>query len=257
METRARIDFSGVIQVRAGFVQWAVRGRRLLCLEVESTQARDHTRSRVPWGSTKEGSPVAQGLISHRVQIDDPPIAQFLFSDTRLAPLWLILRIYAGYQWIQAGLEKLQSPTWTGATAGSALTGFVASALPKASAAHPDVSGWYASFLTGVVLPHAAVWSWAISLGETLVGVALVLGFFTGIAAFFGGMMNANYLLAGTVSTNPLLFIIATWLVLGWRVAGYWGADHWLLRVLGVPGRPGTLFEPIPIPTRSRRDVAG
>jgi thiosulfate dehydrogenase [quinone] large subunit len=46
--------------------------------------------------------------------------------------------------------------------------------------------------------------------------------------------MNASYLLAGTLSTNPLLFILATWLVLGWRVAGYWGLDRWVLPKLGV-----------------------
>jgi thiosulfate dehydrogenase [quinone] large subunit len=54
--------------------------------------------------------------------------------------------------------------------------------------------------------------------------------------------MNANYLLAGTVSTNPILFILATWLVLAWRVAGWWGLDRWALPLVGVPGAPGTLF---------------
>jgi thiosulfate dehydrogenase (quinone) large subunit len=92
------------------------------------------------------------------------------------------------------------------------------------------------------VLPHAAAWGWAVSLGELAVGAALVLGLLTGLAAFFGGLMNANYLLAGTVSTNPLLFILATWLVLAWRVAGSWGVDRWLLPALGVPGAPGRLF---------------
>jgi thiosulfate dehydrogenase [quinone] large subunit len=66
---------------------------------------------------------------------------------------------------------------------------------------------------------------------------------FGGIAAFFGGFMNASYLLAGTVSTNPVLFILATWLVLAWRVAGYWGLDRWVLPLLGVPGAPGILFQ--------------
>jgi len=92
------------------------------------------------------------------------------------------------------------------------------------------------------VLPHAAAWSWAIALGEIAVGIGLILGLFTGVAAFFGGLMNANYLLAGTVSTNPILFILATWLVLGWRVAGYYGLDRWVLPAVGVPGHPGPLL---------------
>ena len=88
-----------------------------------------------------------------------------------------------------------------------------------------------------------ALWSYFVAFGEALVGLGLIVGLFTGIAAFFGGLMNANYLMAGTVSTNPLLFILATWLVLAWRVAGYWGLDRWALPLLGVPGAPGTLFQ--------------
>lgn len=179
---------------------------------------------------------------SHRVQIPDPPLAQFLFADTRMAWFWLLVRLYAGYEWLAAGTEKLSSPVWTGAKAGLALSGFVNGALHKVGGAHPDVTGWYASFLQSAVLPHAAAWSWVIAWGEVAVGAGLIVGFLTGIASFFGGLMNANYLLAGTVSTNPILFILATWLVLAWRVAGYWGLDRWLLPALGVPGHPGTLF---------------
>jgi thiosulfate dehydrogenase [quinone] large subunit len=39
-----------------------------------------------------------------------------------------------------------------------------------------------------------------------------------------------------------MLFILATWLVLAWRVAGWWGLDRWALPLVGVPGAPGTLF---------------
>lgn len=177
-----------------------------------------------------------------RVQILDPPIARFLFADTRMAWFWLLVRLYAGYEWLMAGLEKLGNPAWAGPQAGAAVTGFVLGALKKTSGTHPDVTGWYASFLRSAVLPHAAVWSWLVTLGEIAVGLGLILGLLTGIAAFFGGLMNANYLLAGTVSANPILFILATWLVLAWRVAGHYGLDRWILPALGVPGHPGALF---------------
>ncbi|HEV2438563.1 MAG TPA: DoxX family protein [bacterium] len=186
---------------------------------------------------------MAQVRCVHRVEIPDPPVAQFLFADTRTSWFWLLVRLYAGYEWLTAGIEKLGSPVWTGPHAGAALQGFVASALKKVGGVHPDVAGWYANFLQSIVLPHAAAWSWAVTLGEMAVGVALIFGLLTGVAAFFGGLMNANYLLAGTVSTNPVLFILATWLVLAWRVAGYWGLDRWVLPALGVPGHPGRLFE--------------
>jgi thiosulfate dehydrogenase (quinone) large subunit len=87
-------------------------------------------------------------------------------------------------------------------------------------------------------LPNATLFSYLVTFGEIAIGIALILGLFTGIAAFFGGFMNASYLLAGTVSTNPLLFIFAT---LAWRTAGYWGLDRWVLPRVGVPGYPGPL----------------
>ena len=176
--------------------------------------------------------------------VEDPPIARFLFGDTRLAWFWLLVRLYAGYEWFIAGTEKLGNPAWTGAKAGLAVTGFAKGALTKTAGAHPNVAQWYAAFLQGFVLPHAVLWSWLITLGEIAVGVGLIIGLFTGIAAFFGGLMNANYLLAGTVSTNPILFILATWLVLAWKTAGYLGLDFYVLPMLGTPGRPGRVFAP-------------
>ena len=80
------------------------------------------------------------------------------------------------------------------------------------------------------------------SRGEVLVGVALVIGALTGIAAFFGLFMNLNYLLAGTVSTNPVLFVLAIGIILAWRVAGFYGADAYLLPLLGTPWKKGTLI---------------
>jgi thiosulfate dehydrogenase [quinone] large subunit len=175
--------------------------------------------------------------------LSDSPVARVLFGDVRLAWVWLILRIYVGYEWLSAGWGKLHNPAWVGGKAGTALTGFINGALSKATGDHPDVQSWYAAFLQNIVLPNAGVWSYIVSIGEFLVGVALILGIFTGIAAFFGSFMNVNYLMAGTVSTNPILFVIATWLVLAWKTAGWIGLDHWLLPALGTPWRPGIVFK--------------
>ena len=180
---------------------------------------------------------------SEQLIIQDSPIAQDLFGNTRWAWIWLILRVYLGWQWLEAGWSKLNNPAWTGSKAGTAITGFVQGALNKTGGEHPDVQAWYASFLQNVVLPNAHIWSFMITWGEILVGIALILGLFTGIAAFFGSFMNVNYLLAGTVSTNPILFVIATWLVLAWKTAGWWGLDRWVLPALGTPWKPGFIFK--------------
>jgi len=174
--------------------------------------------------------------------IEDPPIARSAFGSIRWAWVWLILRLYVGWEWLQAGWGKLHNPAWTGTKAGSAITGFLNTALSKASGDHPDVQGWYAWFLQHVVLIDPKLWSFLISWGEFLVGIALILGIFTGLAAFTGSFMNVNYLLAGTVSTNPILFVIATWLVLAWKTAGWLGLDRWVLPLLGTPWKPGYIF---------------
>jgi thiosulfate dehydrogenase [quinone] large subunit len=179
-------------------------------------------------------------------QIPEPPVATFLFADTRMAVVWLIIRLYAGWEWLTAGWAKFNDPNWTGAGAGTALSGFVNGALSKTSGPHPDVNDTYAAFLQSFVLPHASFWSWAITLGELAVGLGLIVGLLTGVAAFFGGLMNINYLFAGTVSTNPLLFVLATWLVLAWRVAGWWGLDRWFLPLLGTPWWRGSMRKPEP-----------
>jgi thiosulfate dehydrogenase [quinone] large subunit len=156
--------------------------------------------------------------------------------------IWLFARLYLGVTWLQAGWAKITNPAWVGGNSGTALTGFLQNALTKASGQHPDVQSWYATFLKQVVLAHPSFWSYLVSFGEALVGVALILGMFTGIAAFFGLFMNESYLLAGTVSVNPILLVLAVFVVLAWKVAGWWGIDHWLLPALGTPWQSGAAF---------------
>ncbi len=179
-------------------------------------------------------------------QIEEPPLAKFLFADTRMAWLWLVVRLYVGYEWFTAGFEKMTGHTIFGkaaeggawvfnANAGAAIKGFVAGALAKTGGANPAVQGWYAAFLQHIVQPNAAVFAYLVTFGEVLVGLGLVFGVLTGIAAFFGIFMNLTYLLAGTVSINPVIGTLAIFLVLAWRTAGYFGGDRYLLPLLGTP----------------------
>lgn len=184
-------------------------------------------------------------------QIPEPAIARFLFADTRMAWLWLIVRVYVGYQWLVAGVDKLFgyniqigtgfgtgniSNSWIFTNhLGAALQGFAHSGIAQATGAHPAVQGWYSWFLQNVVIPGSGFFSYVVTFGEVLVGLGLILGVLTGIAAFFGVFMNTNFLLAGAVSINPIIGGLAIFLVLAWRVAGYWGVDRWLLPLLGTP----------------------
>ncbi len=174
--------------------------------------------------------------------MEESPFARLLLANTKAAPFWLIIRLYLGWEWLTAGWAKVMNPVWFGNSAGGALTGFVNGALQKTSGAHPDVQWWYAWFLQHAVLPHTNVWSNLVAGGELLVGIALLLGFLTGISAFFGMFMNLNYLLAGTVSINPIWFTLSIGLILAWKVSGYVGLDRFVLPRLHSYFRPKKLI---------------
>lgn len=174
---------------------------------------------------------------------EDPPFARALFNTTRFAWLWAIARVWLGWQWIDAGRHKIGVEAWTGT--GAALRGFWERAVqvPAPPARPPITFAWYRSFLQYLLDVGAYTWfAKLVAYGEFLIGVALILGAFVGVAAFLGGFMNWNFMMAGTASTNPLLFTAAILLVLAWKVAGHYGFDRVLLPVLGTPWKPGRLF---------------
>lgn len=180
---------------------------------------------------------------NQNITITDPPVAQALFNNTRWAWLWLIIRLYVGYTWLTSGWGKISNPGWV--QTGEALKGFWerAVAIPDAPARPPIAFDWYRTFLQSLLDSGSYTWfAKLVVAGEILVGLALILGIFTGIAAFFGGFMNWNFMMAGSASTNPVLFSLAVLLVLAWKTAGWWGLDRWLLPLLGSPWQPGRLF---------------
>ena len=170
----------------------------------------------------------------------EPAIAKFFLASEGSAAMWFVVRMEVGAEWLLAGWEKIQSPAW--GTSGKAMSGFVAGALAKTSGPNPAVQGWYAWFLQHLVQPNPALWSVLITYGEFAVGLGVLLGVLTGIAAGFGVLMNLNYLLAGTVSINPVLGMFGLFLVFSWRVCGWIGGDRWLLPALGLPWKPGAWF---------------
>jgi thiosulfate dehydrogenase (quinone) large subunit len=193
----------------------------------------------------------------------EPRAAKWLYGGTQAAWIWLVVRVYLGYEWINAGWPKLlgsEHSAWIGN--GTAVKGYLTLASTKLTQGdHPAVAyGWYSSFLNWVVssgLYHAV--AWVVAVGEVAVGIALILGAFTGIAAFFGVVMNFNYMFAGSAGVNPLFAIFGIFLILAWRVAGYYGLDRWLLPGLGTPSEPGWVFRKgssPPSDEESRRRIA-
>ncbi len=185
--------------------------------------------------------------------VGDPPLARFLFTDPRAALLWLPIRIWLGWQWVDAALHKVNNPAWV--QTGDALKGFWTGAVAIPEGGRPPIAfDWYRSFLQFMLDAQAYTWfAKLIAYGELIIGIALILGAFTGIAAFFSGFMNWNFIMAGSASTNGLMFAVAVGLILAWKVAGMLGLDYFLLPAIGTPwsrkrataaaGERGTLAE--------------
>jgi thiosulfate dehydrogenase [quinone] large subunit len=177
-------------------------------------------------------------------ELRDPGFFRAIFSNTWLAPLWTLARLYVGYQFLMAGTHKVWGDNrWIAVPGpdGLALKSFWERAVAIPAEGRPPVSfDWYRNFLT-FMLDHGWYhwFSWVIALGETTVGIALIVGAFVGIAAFFGAFLNFNFLLAGSASINPVMFVLALLLIFAWKTSGWIGLDRWLLPALGTPWQPG------------------
>jgi thiosulfate dehydrogenase (quinone) large subunit len=179
---------------------------------------------------------------SKEVEIEGPAFTRFLFHNSRAGLFWLPIRLFLGFAWLEAGLHKLTGGGWI--DGGSALRGFweAAVAVPEKGRV-PITYEWYRDFINTLLAGHHETWfAWVITLGEIAIGVGLIFGILTGVAAFFGAFMNMSFLLAGSASSNPIMFTLAVGLMLAWKVAGYYGVDRYLLPRLGTPWRPGALF---------------
>jgi len=151
--------------------------------------------------------------------VQDPPFVTRLLSDPRAGWLFLLLRVWLGYQWVDASMHKISNPAWV--VTGDALKGFWtnAVAISATTGKGPITFNWYRSFLQFMLNAQAYTWfAKLVAYGEFLIGIGLILGAFTGIAALFGGLMNWNFMMAGSASTNPLLFVAAVAIILGWKV---------------------------------------
>ncbi|MGN1400048.1 MAG: DoxX family protein [Bacillus sp. (in: firmicutes)] len=137
------------------------------------------------------------------------PISGTIFS---------ILRIWLGIKWIEAGWHKVAD--------GFDASGFLQGALMKSTGENPTVQTWYATFLEGFAIPNVEIFNILIPWGELLVGLGLIVGAATIPALIAGAFMNLNFLLAGTLSTNPMLYTVAIILLFAGSASYYLGVDR-------------------------------
>lgn len=139
---------------------------------------------------------------------------------------WALLRIFLGFSFLRSGYEKL-----AGHFNGQALTGVLTAWISGGGKVPPNPNPWYVGFLRGTVIPHADLFANLVAYGEILIGIALILGLFTSIAATIGLFMNANYYFAAahtsasTQGVNALYLVVELLLIL--ICAGrYYGLDQ-------------------------------
>jgi thiosulfate dehydrogenase [quinone] large subunit len=156
-------------------------------------------------------------------------VSDWLFRSRAASVGWLGVRLWLGYQWLNAGYQKIwgseHSAFWFGngaAVKGFATAGVLGSQSGKGGASY----GWWAGFLHNFVVPNASWISKFISLGELLIGVALILGLLTGVAAAAGLSLNVIYMFSGVAGVNPMYAVLSVLLILAWRNAGWIGLDR-------------------------------
>ena len=150
-------------------------------------------------------------------------VINFLRENKIASYLLLAARLYLGLEWLKSGWEKIHSQFES--------TGFLAEAIKSAGGDHPAVQDWWATFLKSFALPHADLFNFIIPWGEFFVGLGLIFGGLTAVAALMGIIMNFAYLLSGTTSTNPQMILITIFILVAGANAGRIGIDYALQKM--------------------------
>jgi len=141
----------------------------------------------------------------------------------------LPLRLFIGVGWLRACAEKLDDPGWSD---GSSLHAFLAGQATGGQVVFPG----YLELMQTVFIPGAPLLTWIITLGQLLVGLALLTGTLTNAALLGGLFMNLNFVLAGKPDPSAFYLVIQSALLLT-NAGATFGVDAWLSRYLRLDRR--------------------
>jgi thiosulfate dehydrogenase (quinone) large subunit len=148
-----------------------------------------------------------------------PPVLQWLARSRVMAPVWTAMRVWLGIMWIQAGDAKLwgaDNPAFMH-NGGAGVAGFATHGTSAYT--------WWHSFLTGFVVPNAGWIGVLVAVAEFAVGIGLVLGLFTRLAALGSLALLFTYVMSGTASVCAFYALFAIVILATWRTSGWLGAD--------------------------------
>lgn len=162
------------------------------------------------------------------------------FTHRYAAPIWLALRLYLGWIWLQFGIDKLQAGWMTKDAIGPMLKLGVEGTLPLPL----PIYGQVAAFLLG--LGVTPLISFAMPLLELAVALAFLSGVLVVPAAIGAILLNLNIILSGIgqLAFDGRLIALQLLLILAWPVAERIGLRPalaqgwaWLRGRSGAPAR--------------------
>ena len=162
-------------------------------------------------------NPIA--LLDDPSKLTTPRPLQWLARSKAMAVVWTAMRVWLGVMWIQAGDAKL----WGAENSaflhhgGAGVAGFAAHGVAAYS--------WWASFLHGFVVPNAGWIGVLIAVAEFAIGIALVAGFLTPVAALGSLALLFTYVMSGTASVCAFYALFSIVILATWRTSSWLGVD--------------------------------
>lgn len=154
-------------------------------------------------------------------------VKNFLMGEFQSDSAYLFpLRLFIGIGWVRAGLEKLIEANWQN---GSALVTFFDQQVSGGHVTFP----FYRAMIQDLFAPNALSLSWVIMIGQLLVGMAMLAGFFTNFALLCGLFMNFNFIFAGQVNPSAFYIVIQMALFIG-NAGAIIGIDEFISRMIPV-----------------------
>src|SRR6056297_1171499 len=144
---------------------------------------------------------------------------EFAYSEHWIGYSLLGLRLIMGWSFFYAGITKVIDPNWS-------VRGFLLYGIPEGN---PLVSVW---------TMMANDWAWLLTplnqVGLTLIGLALILGLFVRLSAFWGAVMMLFYWMASFPFENSFLIdyhMVYVFILFGLGAFGtgrILGVDQWI-----------------------------
>jgi thiosulfate dehydrogenase [quinone] large subunit len=162
-------------------------------------------------------SPIA--LLGEPTKRQVPRFVQELTTSKYAAVAFLAVRVWLGAMWAEAGWAKLFGAEngYFLHNNGAGVAGFAAHGVPAYT--------WWGSFMHSFVVPNSGWIGILIAFAEFAIGLGLIAGCFTRVAALGSLALLFTYVMSGTASVCAFYALCAIIVLATWRVSSWIGVD--------------------------------